>query len=224
MMFFKTSDVNKEPTMSSLKNFIRNFKYMAFSELRVFYVVVVSILVALSWFLLATTQSKNELTVTKIAKVNQEIIKLTQTSTSTQKVIPLLDDKKVASVYDSATPQSKIKAAVKDALDYSDGKTLLDHFNTKKGTITGNIWSINAPDNTFTSSDWQAKADLGNWSQSIIITDVLPSSADTFIVVTTIQPQGSLRENKQPITYWLSAKINGDTIDCNITNQVEVYN
>lgn len=206
-----------------LKNLIRNFKYMSFSELRLFYVILVGILVTLTWFFVSITQSKSDAAVNKIARVNQELVKLTQKSTDTKKDVPLLNDAKVTTGYTKDSPQQRLREAIKTALDYPDAKTLLERFNANKDKITGSIWSINAPNNAFTTDDWQAQANLGDWSQSVTNSDVVPNADGTYTAVITIQPLGDKRESKQPQSYWLTIKLSDTVSEINVNGQLESY-
>lgn len=196
---------------------------MSFSELRVFYVVLTALLVAISWFTLSVFQSKSDVAVTKIARVNQELIKLTQKSTDKVETVPLIDDAKLSTAYVKGSPQQRIKDNLKTILDYPDAKTLVSHFEANKAALTGSVWTINAPNNSFTTSDWQAQAALGDWSQSLTSVDIAPNEDNTYTVIATVQPLGSNRDSKQPQSYWLTVKLNDTSMDATVNGQLESY-
>lgn len=198
--------------MNKLKNLIQNFKYMSFAELRLFWVIVATAVLIISWFTLTTLQSKSTTNVDKIARVNQEMVKLTQTK-SKKAEAPLLDDAKVKTAFKKGSPEQILTDRVKLALDYVDAKSLLDSYNKHKSEITGSIWSINAAGNSFTTPDWQAKANLGEYSQSVIDQTIAQNSDGSYTIVVSLQPLGDNREDTQPMDYALHA-----TIKDNVTN------
>lgn len=198
--------------MNKLKNLIQNFKYMSFAELRLFWVIVATAILIISWFTLTTLQSKSTTNVDKIARVNQEMVKLTQTKAKKAEA-PLLDDAKVKTAFKKGSPEQILTDRVKLALDYVDAKSLLDSYNKHKSEITGSIWSINAAGNSFTTPDWQAKANLGEYSQSVIDQTIAQNSDGSYTIVISLQPLGDNREDTQPMDYALHA-----TIKDNVTN------
>lgn len=198
--------------MNKLKNLIQNFKYMSFAELRLFWVIVATAILIISWFTLTTLQSKSTTNVDKIARVNQEMVKLTQTKAKKAEA-PLLDDAKVKTAFKKGSPEQILTDRVKLALDYVDAKSLLDSYNKHKSEITGSIWSINAAGNSFTTPDWQAKANLGEYSQSVIDQTIAQNSDGSYTIVVSLQPLGDNREDTQPMDYALHA-----TIKDNVTN------
>lgn len=195
--------------IQKIKNLLQNFRYMSFSELRVFWVVVAGLVLVLSWFTVSTLQSKSDNNVARIAKVNQEMVKLTQAKEA-PKEAPLLNDKNVKTAYRKGTPEQLLANRVKTALDYVDGKSLLETYNKNKATLTGSIWSVNAPANSFTSPEWQAKADLDEYSQSLIDETVAKNDDGSYIIIAGVQPLGKNRESTQPVEYAFHATIEGN--------------
>lgn len=185
---------------------------MSFSELRVFWVIVAGIVLVIGWFTLSSLQSKSDTNVDRIAKVNQEMVKLTQDKSKTEEA-PLLADKKVKTAYRKGTPEQLLADRVKIALDYADGKSLLDSYNKYKTTLTGSIWSVNAASNSFTSSDWQAKADLNEYSQSVIDETIAKNDDGSYTIIAGVQPLGNNRDSTQTVEYAFHATVNG-----NVTN------
>ena len=198
--------------IDKFKNLIQNFRYMSFSELRVFWVIVAAIVLGGSWFTLTTLQSKSDANVSRIAQVNKEMVKLTQNKAQEVET-PYLTDSKVKTAYRKGTPEQLLKDRVKLALDYVDGKDLLNKYNKNKSTLTGSIWSINAAGHTFTSPEWQSKAELDEYSQSIIDETVAQNPDGSYNILVSVQPLGKNRESSQPMYYALHATVNG-----NVTN------
>lgn len=198
--------------IDKFKNLIQNFRYMSFSELRVFWVIVAAIVLGGSWFTLTTLQSKSDANVSRIAQVNKEMVKLTQNKEQEVET-PYLADSKVKTAYRKGTPEQLLKDRIKLALDYVDGKDLLNKYNKNKSTLTGSIWSINAAGNTFTSPEWQSKAELDEYSQSIIDETVAQNPDGSYNIIVSVQPLGKNRESSQPMNYALHATVNG-----NVTN------
>lgn len=206
--------------MQKFKNLIQNFRYMSFAELRVFWVIVAAAVLGIAWFTMSTLQTKSDANVARIAKVNQEMVKLTQTKASVKEA-PLLDDSKVKTAFRKGTPEDTLNSRLKTALDYVDGKSLLSSYNKNKDTITGSVWSINAPGNTFTSPEWQAKADLGEYSQSLMDTTIAQNADGSYTIVAGIQPLGNNRESTQPTEYVLRATIKGNIVNIDNLGSLE---
>lgn len=211
-----------------MKNFLKNFKYMSYRELRIFWVISAGILLAITLLISNIFSQGVKDNTQKIAIVNKETSKLLKTPTKNKNTEKLIDDTKTKSSYTIETVQKTLKTTISNVLNYPDGKTIKDLYNKSKDNLKGSIWVIAAggtPESPgFMSDAWQQKAGTNHYSQSISKLVIVPTAPNKYNATVTVSPAGSDVQNTDSKIYWLDISIDNNITTVNILKTMEKNN